>query len=505
MKSFRLLISIFSSLVLFNFVQAQPIFAQVVLQETSTATLSATVVDQGLTSPPLLLTPSNNASLNYPNPTFSFVRATAVSGISHYDLYMDNLLVAANINDLSLNQDSLLYSSYRVNDVIYINLKQNITEGYHSWYIMAFNNAAHSQNSEVWNFNIDTTTPQIVVEKIAQNNYSWDTKAPNSLPNGQQTYISIDTNSPLIAGKVEAYANLKLSLVCPAEAQNCNDQTVTINSNNGQWEHRFYSLQSNLTYLLYIMATDSANNTTNFPILHLTYYQTTALITTPTITISQSSAQSSQIVINQPSQTIHYLDQELLSPPSPPNFQPPTIKTPTKTTVSPGYYWLIIFGLIIHLLMTIIGAGIRLMDIPTFISILFFPYLGKKRHYTVSFATIIIYELENLKHEIYSTISDVKGKFNLPTQFSKQHLIKISRPGCQFKVKILPANLEFPITVNPEKQRATITLTLRIIPLLFAILTSLYAVIVDPQLGYLAYLFISSELLYSEYLYPKLS
>ncbi len=81
-----------------------------------------------------LSAPNDSAFVNFPTPNFSWNATTdAGAGISHYQLWIDGSLSADNITSITSSPGT------------------PITEGFHNWYVKAFDNVGNTrQSSETW-------------------------------------------------------------------------------------------------------------------------------------------------------------------------------------------------------------------------------------------------------------------------------------------------------------------------------------------------------------------
>ncbi len=213
---------------------------------------------------------------------------------------------------------------------------------------------------------------------------------------------------------------------------------------------------------------------------------------------------------------------------TPPNYfvpVPPVAPTPPifKTTKGTPFNilngpWLLIIlillvlGLPLHLFMTFYGTETRISLFFNFIYILMYPFIGKKDYQTIPFSIIDIYDPNDLKNSWLTIISDVKGFFSLPEKLSEDVFVKIVSVGRHwinniFNSSRLYNSCLFPVPDDYEKALNRLRISsmkFRSIPLAVACITSFIALIFQPNFFYLIYLYISLQLAFSEYLYPKL-
>jgi hypothetical protein len=139
--------------------------------------------------------------------------------------------------------------------------------------------------------------------------------------------------------------------------------------------------------------------------------------------------------------------------------------------------------------------------------------MGKKEFQSVPFATLDMFDPEKLDSPWQTKISDVKGFYSLTTPILSRIFVKISATGRVWKNVIvngptLPITCLIPLLEdpkNPSNRLQKLSMSTRSFPLGIACLTSAFAFISQPNYFILIYLYISLQLVFSEYIYPKLS
>lgn len=173
---------------------------------------------------------------------------------------------------------------------------------------------------------------------------------------------------------------------------------------------------------------------------------------------------------------------------------------------------LLVFGLPLHLFMTFYGTKTRFTLLFRFLPVLFFPFLGKKDYQTVPFVTLDMFDPDKLDSSWQTKVSDIKGFYSLTSPLINKIFITITGAGRHWKNiivdgAILPKTCLFPILDDPKipsnrlRQRF---MTYRSIPLAIACITSGLALTFLPNYFFLIYLYLSLQLAFSEYLYPRL-
>lgn len=484
---------------------------------TESAVVSATVVGSTTTtSPPILIAPNNNSTTNNPREPLVWKRPDPlpITPLHHYDVFVDGTLFAASVSDGIVSQSYYYYNIYRVGDTFYLNLNSDLAQGYHTWSVTVYDTLGNSASSETRTFYVDSIIPFIILKKVDYHTLNWSTLDLNTIPNVNQRDLAVTTPNPLLTGSVEPYANMQIILLCPQNILSCSTQTHQGNYPTGNWQHRFYGLIKGLIYTVHLSATDAGGNSVFFPEFYLAYgivTPTPSAITTPiptppgaTPTITPET--TPEIVVTPtPFITVPPIA------PTPPDFQSASLVTPQQKIIT----WLlilIVIGLPLHLFMTIYGAGIRFTSIISFFFSLLFPFLGKKEFQSVPFATLDMYDPENLNSTWQSKISDVNGFYSLTTPLLNKIYIKINCVGRHWKNiivngSILPASCLFPHLDDPKipsNRLRLFSMRFRSLPLILACITSSIALTIFPNYFFLIYLYLSLQLAFSEYLYPRL-
>ncbi len=485
---------------------------------------------------PNLISPPNNHTSNSARFTFVWRRPSPLptSTLDHYDLFIDDAIFAANVPDSLTSQDFYFYTATGSSGYFYIALKQDLTQGYHTWRVAVYDNLGQNTATGNWNFYIDSIAPFISLTQINSQNYTWNTAVTGSIPEEANRYLNVSSNNPTLKGNVETGANLQVSLICPTPIpQGCSNQSWIINSADGKWEKQFSNLTSNVYYSVYLAATDATNNSTIFPTFYLRY-QTGSVTATPTTSTTPTTTATptmTPLPTLEPSQIP--LPSASLSLTPPPDLAaqvtptPFTSKPPPAPTVPPrkqaavvedlNYLNLIlliflIIGLPTHLLLNIIGQGIASSFIIKFLFALLYPFLRPKNTQTRPFTTITLYEPENLKRPVLRAVSDIRGWYYLPKNLPNKLFVSAKKITSNWKDQIMAKNNLMGTCLNPitkkylsnKEQLQNYLYDLRIIPLIVAIVTSGLSLYFAPSLYSKIYLYLSLQAGFSQYLYPKI-
>lgn len=505
-------ITIFVALIL---VSSQSVFAYE-KYATSSAIVSATVVGSSMVSA-ALIAPADNSATNNSREPLVWRRPSPLpdTPLHHYDLFLDDQLFASSVSDsITTTQSYYFYTVYRSDDTFFLNFNQSLTEGYHYWKVNTYNTAGLSAGTGTWTYYIDSVPPFIQLTKIDRRTLNWNTAIPTSIPDINQRTITATNANPLLSGKVEPYANMQIILMCPSNIPACQNQTYQGNFPTGLWQNRFSGLLRGVIYTVYIQATDAGGNSTTFPEFYLAYG---VIAPTPSTTATPVPSVPPEI----PPTVVPTPEIEIPPIPSPP--VPPVSPTPpiflTATPVSPALkienllIILLVLGLPLHLIMTFYGIKTRFSLILQFLFVLFFPFLGKKEYQTVPFTTLDMFDPDKLDSAWQSKISDIKGFYSLSSPLLNKIFVILSSTGRYWKNiiingEILPNTCLIPLvedTKIAQDRLQILSMKYRSLPLLIASLSSAVALVIMPNYFLLIYLYLSLQLVFSEYLYPRLT
>jgi len=498
---------------------------------------SATIADSTVTAP-ILRTPTDDSITNNRYEQFSWTRSTCDTGVSHYNLYLDDIIVASHIAH-----------STAIDNIIYTTLTTPISDGEHTWYVIAYGSQGNSATSETHTFTVDATNPIIILLAVDKTAMYWATNDPYTIPAYDQRHLTVTNKNPLLSGKVEALSNLKLSLCQGSDP--CHE-TITINDPDGEWEHRFYNLEPNITYFAYLSATDAAGNSNIFPTFTIQYTPIPILLRLikdpergPTLTGAAPAAGPLAIEPKE-GRTPE------VPPPPPQKPSKPVIPTPVIPAQAGTYLIpLSLLTLLAHLAMTAFGASIKLSLFPKLLYSLFIPpFLILKDDITLSlsllnqttvtkplpFTTLSIY---SLKHPLKKIVTDINGRFNLKLKKQDAYRIVASHPGYTYPDKyikphlqpqqqpyiyhsepiiidknnftssdgkwIIPLDLKPKDSLTPLERLQIQSTSLRSLPLGLSIMFSIFSIIFIPSVFTITFFAIITNITLNQYLYPHLS
>lgn len=217
-------------------------------------TVTATVPDIIAPSIPILVSPTNNSSVNTAKPPFVWQGSTDNVGVDHYVLYLDGSIY---IDDIPITAtDTSSYTLTVSGNEYTLTPKNNINNGTHTWKVQAVDAAENIRDSATWSFTIDTQAPTLVITQIGEESTSISSQDSSTLPD---PYLEIDENEPTIAGTTEANTSIQLTLIIPSQS----NQVYNFDSNgSGNWSVDFPILPREQVLTMNFIVTDDVGNVT---------------------------------------------------------------------------------------------------------------------------------------------------------------------------------------------------------------------------------------------------
>jgi hypothetical protein len=485
---------------------------------TGSATVTASVIPSSF-NPPTITSPNEGSTTKNTREPLVWQRPNPipVNPLHHYDIYLDGAIFASSISDSVTPQTYYFYTIYRTGNTFTLELNTDLSQGYHTWRVVAYSNFGISESSDLRTFYVDSIAPAINLQKVDRRILNWNTDNPSSIPDINFRDLTVYTPDPLLTGTVEPYANMQIILLCPQNIRNCSSQTYEGNYPTGIWQHRFYGLVRGYVYSVYLSATDAAGNSTIFPVFYLAYGVVTP---TPSAVITPTATPTPVVSPAIPTPTITPEIAVIPTPfvPVPPvSPTPPVFNNKAQAVKTFDYFplllILLVLGLPLHLLMATFGAKISFTNTLRFLFTIFFPFVGDKLYQTTPFTTIEFYDPDKLDHPWQIKISNINGFYSLRSSIPSQLFTKITCTGRIWKNHILQSiilssSCLFPIPESPLSPSNSLRrhcLITRSLPLAIACLTSAFCLVTQPNYFYLIYLYLSLQLVFSEYLYPKIS
>ena len=228
-------------------------------------TVSALVVDHQDPSTPILVSPKDGSWLSTSKPEFVWKPATDNEGVVKYQLYIDG----------TLHQDSI---SPENGETMSFTPSNGLSDGSHTWKIVALDAEGNSAESATWSFNIDTLSPVFVITQVGNVIASISSQDLDTIP---ETAIEIDSDNPVLKGTGEANSSVVLTIRLP-------DGTTTEEKfdidDQGTWSIQLKKLPRNQIIYLDFAISDRVGHISileNVPIIVKPLSVTIPLITEP--------------------------------------------------------------------------------------------------------------------------------------------------------------------------------------------------------------------------------
>lgn len=209
--------------------------------DTGSAQVSAFIPENQPPSTPILISPTNNSIITDNTPSFVWRESIDDRQISHYQLYLDGTLLFNNIpvNNVDNSQYSLIYD--QITAQYSLTVKNNLSDGSHSWKIRAIDVLTSYADSVTWNFVIDTKAPYIHILNIEEKNTQesgWKNELnPHISSQDNSTIpsqpIEIDFNEPILAGIGEK--NSTIVMIISVSGETDKSYEFKVNS-EGKWQ-----------------------------------------------------------------------------------------------------------------------------------------------------------------------------------------------------------------------------------------------------------------------------
>ena len=142
-----------------------------------------------------LSTPSNSGYTNDSTPTLSWnASSDNASGLSKYQLYVDSSLTQDNISSSATNVDAPIV----------------LSDGVHTWYLKAVNNAGWStQSTSTYTINVDTSSPTGSISVNSGNSYTTSRSVTLTISASSASQMMISENSDFSGASWETYSTSK--------------------------------------------------------------------------------------------------------------------------------------------------------------------------------------------------------------------------------------------------------------------------------------------------------
>jgi len=162
-------------------------------------TVTALVVDHQDPSIPILVSPEDGSWVSTSKPEFVWKPATDNEGVVKYQLYIDG----------NLFQDSIAPSAA---ETMSFTPSNGLSDGSHTWKIVAFDAEGNSAESATWSFNIDTLSPVFVITQVGNVTTSISSQDLDTVP---EEALEVDSDNPVLKGTGEANSSVVLTIRLP--------------------------------------------------------------------------------------------------------------------------------------------------------------------------------------------------------------------------------------------------------------------------------------------------
>ncbi len=222
--------------------------------KTRTSKVTVMVRDEINPDIPILVSPSNGSVVTTKRPPFVWKIGFDAHGIGKYQLYLDGSLLFDSITPPSKDDPFYTFAENETTRNATLQVKNDLTEGAHTWKVTAFDANGNSANSATWSFTIDTTAPVLIVKEVGDETVSISAQDATTIPTSP---IVLTENQPVISGTSEASASIKISVIMPDLSVTTYTTTA---ASDGTWSITLGTLSYYTTIKLQVSSNDSAGN-----------------------------------------------------------------------------------------------------------------------------------------------------------------------------------------------------------------------------------------------------
>lgn len=214
--------------------------------------VTASVPDIRAPSPPFLISPANLSYVTTRTPTFVWRAAIDDFLLSYYQLWIDGKLFLDQIPLISTTTSSYTIVYDPITQQHLLTIKRPLTEGTHTWKIIAYDAAGNHNSSATWSFTIDTQAPNFIIHQIGRLPVTISAYDTSTIP---QHPIELLDNEPLLRGVGEPNSTITLTLVTEEGASLVFTTTV---DQYGNWQIQLPILPRNQVIDLTFVIEDQA-------------------------------------------------------------------------------------------------------------------------------------------------------------------------------------------------------------------------------------------------------
>ena len=133
-----------------------------------------------------------------------------------------------------------------------LKVKELITDGTHTWKIIALDTFENGSDSATWSFTVDTQAPSFILSQVGSVPTSISAQDINTVPSDP---IELDANSPQLLGNGEANSTVVLLVTIPDDPTQTLTNTTDV---NGNWGEKLGILPRDIIITLDFTITDQA-------------------------------------------------------------------------------------------------------------------------------------------------------------------------------------------------------------------------------------------------------
>lgn len=222
--------------------------------KTRATQVTAGVHDRDAPSTPILIAPTNESVVVTSTPTFIWRESTDNFAIEKYELILDGvtLFTPIPLNDAVTSDFTLTFS--QITREYTLVPKNGLTEGLHSWKIVAYDIHNNQTSSVTWTFTIDTRAPVFIVTNIDTQTVTISAQDLSTVP---QTPVVLTTVEPTLKGTGEALSTVRLTVSFQGGAETVYTFTIAA---DGTWEEQLDLIPRDTIVYLDFLITDRAGN-----------------------------------------------------------------------------------------------------------------------------------------------------------------------------------------------------------------------------------------------------
>ncbi len=247
--------------------------------KTRATKVTAGIRDTEAPSTPILIAPANTSIVVTNTPTFVWKESVDNFAVQKYELILDGITTFAPI-PLTNTDTSAFSLSYSGTTKEYTLVpKSGLTEGSHSWKIVAYDFYSNQTSSVTWTFTIDSRAPIFVITIIDITKVSISAQDLSTVPEKPVVSTSIE---PLLKGTGEAGSTVRLTVRDGSSPQLTSTFTI---ASDGTWSQQLDRIPRDVIIYLDFLITDTAGNISALEDVPIIVYSKEIVIPVPTTPI----------------------------------------------------------------------------------------------------------------------------------------------------------------------------------------------------------------------------